>query len=724
MYKKITKLIIILLISTRIFVPVMAYAQVAEPTDIPVESISSTPAPTDTPTPTPDLTQSLSTEQSVTPTPTPDVPTPTPDASTLTSDQTTVLSEIQSTPTPTPTPSIDNSASVTNNQDTTAITGENEINSTPPTSETNNSSSNTAPLSTEQTSTATISAGDSISVSTGENNINSTSVNSKIVYQTINIFADQSGNIDLSTPANVVNSIINNDKRTDPVINVTIINNESYAYLANDIVSFADTGNNSISGAENAYINTGNAYSAVSLLNKLNLTVINSELHLITINVFGKLSGNIVLPDQVVSQPTCSNCSYQEVAIGNTANVENNVTSTAITGQNKIEGTGLTAIDTGEALAVSNVLNLVNANYIGVNITNLKITNFGNWQGTFLGWGDLLAQVTSNGIEINSLSPNTGCVACGNGTVNITNYAEILNNIISSANTGGNSMVANNGSIKTGNAISQVSLFNLINSNIINSNAYFTFINIFGEWIGSIGDKKSFMPKDSTKPKDDSIAEVLPAVESKQNEETSSKRENGGLLEVSITNNVGEYVLPGDTVTFFIKVKNPGKGKVYDGVLQLMLLRNEKNVGTINIDLPEIEAGKTVKISTGMVLSKRTPGGEYIGQAQVTGVTGEENTLLSASADSYFKVYSTEILSGASTYNNQQKAEKKKEVLGVKARDNISKQDQSLLLGLLFVILSTNFGINIIRKRDLMAHVFAKNISIKSRIHLLSTILL
>ncbi len=682
--------------------PVMAYAQVVDsvvsPTPTPIESGLTVDL-----APTPDPSQLISSDQPVDPTPTIDQ---------------AVLSDPQVTPTPEV--SVDNLATVSSNINTTAITGENQIIAT--ISAVVDANNTTSLASDQNTSTATINTGDSVSVSTAENNINSTSINSKIIYQTINIFADQNGNIDLSTPANVVNSIINNDKNTDPVINVTIINNENYAYLANNIVSFADTGNNSISGADNAYVNTGNAYSAVSLLNKLNLTVVNSELHLITINVFGKLSGNIVLPDQIVSQPTCSNCSYQEVAIGNTANVENNVSSTAITGQNKIEAIGLTAVEAGDALAVSNILNLVNTNYIGVNITNLQIANYGNWQGTFLGWGDLLALATSSGIEINSLSPNTGCVVCGDGKVNITNYAEVLNNITSSANTGGNNIASNNGSIRTGNAISQVSLFNLINSNIINSNAFFTFINIFGDWIGDIGDQESLTPKDPTV--EDSIEEVSPVSDNKLTEETSSKREDGGLLEVSIANNVGEYVLPGDTITFFVKVKNPGKGKVYDGVLQLMLLRNGKNVGTVYIDLPEIGANKTVKITTGMVLSRLTPGGEYIGKAQASGTTGEDRVILSASADSFFKVQGGDILTAASAYDNQNQDQKKKEVLGAKVKNNISKQNQNLLLALLFVILSTNFGINIMRKRDLLANVFAKNVSIKARVHLLSTMLL
>jgi len=645
-----------------------------------------------------------------------------------TSDTTSNTGDNSINPTPTPSVSASNSATVTNDVTSTGNTGENQIIATGSAvvDANNNDANNNASLTSDQnTSTATINTGDSISVSTAENNINSISINSKIIYQTINIFADQNGNIDLSTPANVVNSIINNDKNTDPVINVTIINNENYAYLANNIVSFADTGNNSISGADNAYVNTGNAYSAVSLLNKLNLTVVNSELHLITINVFGKLFGNIVLPDQVVSQPTCSNCSYQEVAIGNTANVENNVSSSAITGQNKIEAIGLTAVETGNALAMSNILNLVNTNYIGINITNLQIANYGNWQGAFLGWGDLLALATSNGIEINSLSPNTGCVACGDGKVTITNYAEVLNNITSSANTGGNNIASNNGFIRTGNAISQISLFNLINSNIINSNAYFTFINIFGDWTGNIGGEKEFIVSDTTDSDNTNGTDSSNSqgVEQKSDSDNKEVREDGGLLEVTQSNNVGSYVLPGDTVTFFIKVKNLGKGKLYETKLRLVLIKDGKEAGGTVFNLGVIEPGKSFKITTGLVLSKLAPGGEYVARATAAGLTGQDNKKLFAIADSDFKIFS----GGFAGLGSEEKPQKiDKMVLGTVAKPENrtkAKNDQVQKLYLL-LILTAYTGIKVIRKRKIIGELFNSRLPVKVRLYTLRSILL
>jgi len=565
------------------------------------------------------------------------------------------------------------------------------------------------PPASQDSSTASVNTGDSVSVSTAENNINSTSVNSKIVYQTINIFADQSGNIDLTTPTNVINSILNVDKKTDPVINVTIISNENYAYLSNDIVSVANTGGNSVAGADTAYVNTGNAYSAISLLNKVNLTVINSELHLITINIFGKLSGNIILPDQTINHSPCSNCSYP-VDISNIANVENNVSSTAVTGQNKIEGNGLTAIQTGDALAVSNILNLVNSNYIGVNLTNLEIINYGNWQGSFLGWGDLVKQNALGGVEITSLGSE--CATCGGGGVNVNNYAEILNNISSSANTGGNDINANSATIRTGNAVSQVSLFNLVNSNFIGTNAFFAFINIFGDWTGDIGGASEFAAL-NPEPSNDSIKSTS----------DQSVREDGGLLEVSQSNNVGEHVLPGDTVTFFIKVKNPGKGKLYETKLRLTLLKDGEEVGGTIFDLGVIEQGKSFKVTTGLVLSKLAPGGKYVARATAAGLTGQDNKELFASADSDFKIFGNGF-AGLSSGEESQKINKM--VLGTIAKPENktkAKNDQAQKLYLL-LILTAYTGIKVVKKRKIVAELFAAKLPVKVRLYTLRSILL
>lgn len=566
-----------------------------------------------TPTPTPDETNTEQTQTDVIPTPTSNVADATPESN-LTDTTASDSSLTTEDPTPTPTPesgiTATNSAEVSNSISSTSETGENSV--TTENSET--------PTATE----SAINTGDAVSETSLQNTINTNSINSEVVYQTVNIFVEENGNINLSDPFTIAASAIS-ENGDQPVINISVTSVNNYTYLSNDIVSTANTGINTINGGEAALINTGDAYSIVSLLNQVNFTIINSKLHIVTINIFGKLNGNIILPD-VNASTLCDGCGIS-LSIDNNANLTNNVDSTAVTGQNSIEGSG--TITTGNAQSSVNNINLVNTNLVGVNAQVLYITVFGTWDGNFIGWGNFGPQSGGASLVFIYLGPasgnGNGCATCS-GTINIQNSAFVTNNVTSLANTGGNS-INGNGTIQTGQSFSAVSLINLINTNFINSIGFFGFINIFGDWAGDIGGESNF----KTQEEDNS---------SQSSGSGSSQGElTDGYLEVSQTNNAGEYILPGDTVTFFIKVKNPSNGDVHDTKLWLSLIKDGVNVGGAYFDLGNISPQKGVKVTTGLVLSKNAPAGIYTARAYAEGMTGENSNTVSSSADSMFTIF-------------------------------------------------------------------------------------
>lgn len=628
--------------------------------------------------------------------------------------------EPEQTPNPTPTltstsapMSASNSATVTNDVTSNGNTGGNLVTIATPSAEVglqdtgateeNNNSTNP--------SDSSIETGDAVSVSTTENSVNSTSVNSEVLYQTINIYAEQIGDLDFAIPFNIANEALLKDQKTDPVINIALFANNNYAYLENNISSSANTGINSANGV--SIITTGDAISATSLLNKVNFTVVGSKIHIITINIFGKLNGNIILPDIYTSQH-CTTCEVS-ISSNNSASVINNVTSTANSGENSIEATTNGEITTGNANSTVNVVNLVNNNYYGVTLKELYINLFGSWSGSFLGWSD------SNFNQGASLTCDT-CVK----DVNVNNQAMVVNNVLSIANSGGNS-INGNGEIITGNAYSAVSIINLINSTFINSIGFFGFVNIFGDWIGNIGGEKEFIIPDSedsdtnndnTNGNNSSNGQ---GVEKKSDSDNKEVREDGGLLEVTQSNNVGSYVLQGDTVTFFVNVKNSGSGKVYETKLKLYLLKNSEVVGGTVFDLGAIGAKKTVKLSTGFVLSKTAPTGEYIAVALAEGVAGEENNAVSAHAESTFKILSQNIL-----LVNSEKDQKKpaKEVLAAVNKPFSQKKGNDYAkLYLLFVLVSYT-GLKILRKREVVPYLVSRGIPAKIRFYALRSILL
>jgi len=550
-------------------------------------------------------------------------------------------------PTPTPTDTnieVENTGELNNNIDSTSNTGENtatqsaestvepEITTSESTNSTEGSEASEDNNNEEnQNDGSEINTGDAVSITEVENAINTNIINSKIVNHTINLFVDENGDIDLSDPFSIAEEIVVQDNNSEEVINVLATNATNYAYLSNDIVTISDTGSNTIEGSKEAMIKTGNAYSITSLLNQVNFTIEGSVIHLITINIFGNLTGNIILPE-FSSLENCNECGMS-TSINNEAVVNNNVDSYANSGENEIEYSESGEIKTGNAVSVVNLANLINTNLIGLLLFNLTVNNFGNWDGEFLGWGNIFGQQNGqNGLALNFISNGNGngCPTC-TGDVSVYNSAYVENNISSLANTGGNSINGENGEINTGNAYSAVTLANFVNTNIINSVGFFGFVNIFGNLSGNIGGFSHFI---TPTPEPEGEAEVLAAAEG----DVGQVREEGGLLEVTQGNNVGEYVNPGDTVTFFIDVKNPGTGKIYDTKLYLYLVYEGENVGGTSFDLGTIEAGKTTKVTTGFVLSNTAPLGNYTTVALARGLSGEGQQEIIATSESTFNI--------------------------------------------------------------------------------------
>ncbi len=556
----------------------------------------------------------------------------------------------------------------------------------------------------------TVETAPAISIVEAENSVNSNEINSQVLYQTLNIFIHQGGGIDLAATPLAIAANVFEQKNNQPVINVLAIDNQNFAYLSNDVVSFANSGGNTAENTGKAVINTGDAYSVVSLLNKVNTTIVDSVIHVVTINIFGVVDGDIILPELSSEKGGCegNNCG-EIIKIENKATVNNNINSLAISGQNSISTSGEASITTGEAASVVNLANIVNTNLLGVTFRYLFINTFGSWLGNFLGWDIFGPEVGGGSLAFNSINSGNGnsdsCFSCVN-QAEVKNEAEVINNISSTANTGGNTIKNNEGgTISSGNAYSVVSLINLVNTSIINSLGFFGFVNIFGLLNGDIGGASLFkMGEDSdvflnSEEEMENIQEeeILEEGVFSAQESGSVVRSEGGLLEISQSNNVGTHVLPGDTVTFFIRVKNPGTGPVYEANLKLNLLNNNgTDVGGVVFNLGNIDPGRGFRINTGLVLSKNAKSDLYVARAVVTGYVGPDNKLISASADSSFRVRGLDfepLLSGI--YKEVQAAEiSPGETLG----ENKCLKDEDVLPYVLLFLLSSLWLVDKSRK--------------------------
>lgn len=685
--------------------------------------------PTDTPTPTPTVDPNT-----VTPTPDPTTVTPTIDPNT--------------NPTVTPTPTVDitatNSGTVNNNSQSTAISGDNAVLSastsadpqaTPPADaavtptdtpnqNTNNDPNNptnapntsATPTPDQGNGNTIINTGNAVAVTNTDNSINTNSINSQFVNQTINIFVTQNGNLDLSVPLNIVSQLITQQNNVSPQINIQMNVDNSYAVVSNTIVNSANSGDNSATGSGQLIINTGNAYSVVALTNKVNFTIVDSVVHVITINIFGTLNGNIILPD-LSHSTVCQGCGLS-ASIVNTATVDNNVSSTAVSGQNTatIPASGSATITTGNAVSVVNIDNIVNTNVIGMPFEHLFINAFGLWNGSFLGWGGFAPQVGGRSYAFNGIFPNganTDCPNCSNN-IAIQNTATVTNNVVSSANTGGNSTTGGDSSIKTGNAYSAVQLLNFVNANFIRTFGFFGFINIFGHFNGSIGNAEAFVtPTPSPEPT------VLAAATT--TDPVACTTTGDPAIATKLSDNVGLYVNPGDTVLFYVRIKNTGPNDLQSEKVKLVLSTNGKQIGGTIVNIKKaIQQGKSELVTLSLSLSTKVPGGLYTATATTEGITCDNKTAFSTDTTT-FHVSGLGAL--ATTNETQPTPSTVGTVLGTHTATAAAHTNNWLTYVLLLVVIAYLI-IRGIRSRHMLAKLVKDQMTIKERLSILRLLLL
>ncbi len=523
--------------------------------------------------------------------------------------------------TPTPTPPVDD---LKENQGITDKVAENEQEGA--------QEINPAPTGVPAVQGSTIETQDAVSVVAVSNDVNTTIANSEVLQHTLNIFFEHEGDINLSDTSFFQKAReIFDSASENTVINVKVLKGGNWAFIENDIVSTAATGGNKVS-SESASIQTGNAYSIASLFNKVNTTIVDSKLYVVTINIFGVSEGNIILPEDLGQGS--SGCCGGSVEVTSGAEVTNNVTSTALSGDNEVElgekdKEGQAEIVTGSSKSIVNILNIINQNIIGTFFYFLNINNLGTWLGSFLGIGGYTAEPDASGnYRLSFLGfsqEGQECNDCFDG-VEINNSATVINNIASTASTGENKAYSSQAQIYTGNATSVVSLVNIINTTIIDSFGFIGFINIFGALKGDIGGASAFVS---------SYKENYDQDSGQQNQGGPGIMETGGQLSVTQYNNINDYVFPGDTVTFFVTIKNNGTGKVYDAKLKLGLIDAAgQDLGGAIFNLGDIQVGKGVKLTTGLVLSKNALPGTYIARAIAYASVGPFGETISAFADS------------------------------------------------------------------------------------------
>jgi len=123
--------------------------------------------------------------------------------------------------------------------------------------------------------------------------------------------------------------------------------------------------------------------------------------------------------------------------------------------------------------------------------------------------------------------------------------------------------------------------------------------------------------------------------QNQENKNNASDRETKIVVEAK--NNVNDYVLPNDTVTFLIEVKNVGVGKMKEAVLFHQVFDENGFLWSENsLYLGDIDINKVGKMAFGLVMSEA--GGKYITKTWIVGLDENNNGVSSNVAETSFWV--------------------------------------------------------------------------------------
>jgi hypothetical protein len=256
----------------------------------------------------------------------------------------------------------------------------------------------------------------------------------------------------------------------------------------NNLTSNAISGNSTVADNTNGgNATTGDAAAIATMLNVVNSSVTtgtNQKVASFTQDIMGDVKGDIVLYPMLLKamlEAQADKESKSTIDVKNNFEIDNNVDLSAKSGNANVTGnTNAGNASSGSAMAVANVVNILNSmiatqqSFIGT------INIYGNLEGDILIAPDFIPQMIASNKDDDSTETQVS-------TKDTTN---IVNNISAIAESGAASVLANTsaGSATTGKADTGVVIFNLTGHEIVAKNSLLVFVNVLGKWVGVIVD--------------------------------------------------------------------------------------------------------------------------------------------------------------------------------------------------------------------------------------------
>ena len=232
---------------------------------------------------------------------------------------------------------------------------------------------------------------------------------------------------------------------------------------------------------------TGDASAVANIMNVVNSTVTtgdNQKVATFTKDIMGDVKGDIVLYPLLLKAMLEGKASQSSSATVNATSdlgINNDVNLVAKSGDATVDSnTAAGDATTGSATAMANVVNILNSMIAAQDSFIGTINIYGSLEGDILIAPDFIPQMLAN----------NGGDAGGDLKVSNQDTATIVNNISAVAESGAASVFGNTagGDATTGDASSNVVIFNVTGHEIIAKNSLLVFVNVLGKWVGMIVD--------------------------------------------------------------------------------------------------------------------------------------------------------------------------------------------------------------------------------------------
>jgi len=240
-------------------------------------------------------------------------------------------------------------------------------------------------------------SGDSVAVANSVNVLNASLEESEVRVSIVNADASLTGDLILPNPDKYKNSASGGSSSKPLIINE--------AEVESGVVASAVSGENEMSG--DGSIVSGDSLAVANSTQLVNVSLLNTDWYWVEVNILGGYSGNIVNWGEPGSTQKIENGKLvfymgdgedggdSEGALLQDAEVKTGVRAEAISGENKMEGSG--SIRSGDSMAMANLINIINSYFKGSKLF-LGINNIGgDWGGDIIfAYPDLEISVSAN----------------------------------------------------------------------------------------------------------------------------------------------------------------------------------------------------------------------------------------------------------------------------------------------------------------------------------------